>query len=298
MEEIQKPSVAIVLVNYNGYDDTVECINSLKKILYKNFSIIIVDNGSNDDSANRFLMLENSNIKVICEKDNLGFSGGNNVGIEWAIKNKFDYILLLNNDTLVDSDFLGEMLKAAKKYHNKALITGKILYAFDKKRIWYAGGSFNQITSRTTHTGMGQIDEGQYDKEHLVSFASGCCMLIPKEIMNSVGYLSEDYFLYCEDLDYCCRLLKRGYKILYCPSARVYHKVNASSSKQSGAIIYYIVRNKMYIIKRYISFKYKLIANLYNFLETLKRLLTKEYEKEFVIKAFSDYKKGYIGKLD
>lgn len=286
--------VSIILVNYNGYNDTVECLESLNHINYIDYEIIIVDNGSTDDYEKLKALSHYKNVIILNAGENIGFSGGNNLGIQYAMEHNADYILLLNNDTLVEPNFLNYMV--ASSDNGNYVITSKILYAKERDKIWYAGGNFNRKTSRTSAYGINEIDSEKYSKEQEVNFASGCCILVPATILNNVGLMSEEYFLYCEDTDYCLRILNAGFKIIYEPKAQIYHKVNASTIKIAGIQAYYLVRNKLYIIKQFIEEKYKLLAYTYVYAETIKRVLTGEYDLNNVRTAIKDFKQGIKGK--
>lgn len=289
--------IHIILVNYNGWEDTVECIRSLKKSTYTDYEILVVDNGSTDDSAARLRELAGDRVVLLEAGDNLGFSGGNNVGIRYAQAHGAEYILLLNNDTLVTPDTLERLLEAAKRHDDGAVITAKILYASRPEVIWYAGGRFDGRTGRTEHTGIHETDVGQYDTEKRVSFISGCCMLIPAAVLDNVGPMEEDYFLYCEDLDYCCRIAEAGYSMVYAPAAVVYHKVSASTGQASDTVTYYTVRNKCRILGRYIAPGNRWMAKVYFWLETGKRVLTREYRWHVVKRATRDAREGRWGKV-
>lgn len=291
-----KSRVSIILVNYNGFKDTVECINSLRYIDYINYDIIVVDNDSEKDYDLLSAKYSDSNVTVLRSESNLGFSGGNNIGISYARNQGADYILLLNNDTFVEKNFLTNMVSTAQKLNNRCVITCKIMYAYDKERIWYAGGKFDFKTSRTSVDGINEKDSGKYNEAHKVSFASGCCLLIPVNILDDLGLMDEEYFLYCEDTDYCLRILKAGYEIMYEPKSKIYHKVNASTKKIAGILTYYLVRNKLFIVKKHIEKNYKISAYSYVFMETAKRILTREYEVAATLNGIKDFIKGIKGK--
>ena len=290
--------IYVILVNYNGTEDTIQCVESLRKVNKPDFKIIIVDNGSSDNSVQEIKKITDENTILIEAGDNLGFSGGNNLGIKFAMNDDVDYVLLLNNDTLVEPDFLSIIIERAEKEKGKSVIAPKIYYAYDREHLWYAGGTFSKFTSRTTHIGINEKNSEKFDVSKKVSFMTGCCMLIPTDIIKKVGLLDEDFFLYCEDLDYSCRIVKNGYKLIYEPKAVIYHKVSASTGKVSDIYTYYMVRNKYYIIKRHIKGIYRCIAGLYSALENYKRVLSKEYSKEAVMKAKRDYKSNIVGKAD
>ena len=290
--------VGIILVNYNGFNDTIKCIESLSQITYPEYAIIVVDNNSSDDSYEQLSKLDIQNYFLIKSDENVGFSGGNNIGINYAKILQCEYVLLLNNDTLVDKDFLSALVSCAEKNDNCVAVTGKIYYACDKKRIWYAGGSFNQITGRSVHYGIHSIDNGQFDSEKEVSFITGCCMLMPMELIDQVGLMEEKYFLYCEDIDYCCRIRAKELKMVYDPKAIIYHKVSASTGKLHNLSTYYTVRNKRIIIDNYLSGINKIIARMYNYLEESKRILLREYAINTVKQARNDAKNGALGKAN
>lgn len=292
----KEPKVSIILVNYNGYKDTIECLLSLRKIAYTNYEVIVVDNASTNESVREINNILCDGEVLIVAQNNDGFSAGNNIGIRYALEHQAVYCLLLNNDTEVQENFLTELLKTAEQYHGKAVVTSKILYFYDKNKIWYAGGTFSSVTSRTTHIGINEIDTGQYNHTMEVSFISGCCMLLPIEIINCVGLMDEDYFLYCEDLAYCCEIKKAGYKLVYEPCSLIFHKVNASTRGLSDIVVYYSVRNKLYIISNYIPWTRKMIAYTYQFIENSKRILTGEYRLGIICKATKSFFSKKLGK--
>lgn len=261
--------VGIILVNYNGYEDTIECIDSLKNTKYSCYELIVVDNGSTKKPSQYQIDIINENCIFISNDKNLGFSGGNNLGIRRAIKDGCDYVLLLNNDTIVEPDFLNNLVDEAVDHPEAGLVCGKIRYFYDKNRIWYAGGEFDFKRCMASHTLWNKIDTDESLQTREITFATGCLMLIPIDVIKSVGELSEDYFLYVEDTDYCCRVLKAGYTIRYCNGAVIYHKVNASTGTGSLLSQYYTTRNTLMLIKRFSTNK------LYGYLYFIYRL-TKE----------------------
>lgn len=260
MKILQKePLVYIILVNYRTVNDTIECVESLKQIKYKNYNIVVVDNYSNDGSLEK--LEECTGIKVIESRENKGFAGGNNIAIEYALKNKAEYILLLNNDTTVDPDFLSELIRNDSE--EVGILTGKILFYTDRNMLWYAGGQISKIKGTTEVNGY-KIDKGQYNENKYVTFASGCCMLIKRNLIEKIGLLKEDYFLYFEDSDYCARVQKSGYKIKYCAKSIIYHKVSTSTGKYSYNYLYYFTRNRLLFINDNLEGIYKISAYIYS----------------------------------
>lgn len=291
-------NICIILVNYNGYDDTVECIKSIENSDYDNYKIILVDNGSKDKNKILNDNYINNAADVLISEENLGFSGGNNLGIKYA-QEKYDpeYYLLLNNDTVITKDTISNLKKGFDFDSKAGIITGKIYYFSEPKTIWAAGGKFNFDTGIADQPELGKIDDGvQYENTCEVSFATGCAMLISKQVINTVGYLEESYFLYAEDTDYCCRVLNAGFKIIYVGKALIYHKVSASTGKQSNMQQYYMFRNNCYIIKRYANKPlYGYARRIYR---TIKGMKYEHYSLRVLYKAWRDFHKGIIGKVE
>lgn len=245
------PLVYIILVNYNGYKDTLECVKSLRKVTYENYKVVIVDNASKDASV-KILKKELMDCCVLESKENLGFAGGNNLGIKYALDSGADYVLLLNNDTLVEENFLTSMMVSFKEDKKIGVVGCKIMYHPESNIIWYGGGYIDWFKFLGMHYGIREIDKGQYDKEKKVDFVTGCCMLIKKEVLEKVGLLPEDYFMYLEDLDFCVKVKNYGYKIWYSPKAVIYHKVGFSSGGEDSAFtIEWITRNRLLFMNRY-----------------------------------------------
>ena len=245
------PLVYIILVNYNGYEDTIECVKSLKSVSYSNYKIVIVDNASTNNSLT-YLKSSLKECIIIESKENLGFAGGNNLGIDYALNNGSEYVMLLNNDTLVESNFLELMLRKFKENTDIGLVGCKIMYYPKKDVIWYGGGYIDWFKFIAVHHGAKQVDNGQCDKEKEIDFMTGCCMLIKSEIFEKTGNLSDDYFMYFEDADFCMKVKDTGYKIWYNPKAVIYHKVGLSSGGEESLFsIKWGTRNRLIFMKKY-----------------------------------------------
>lgn len=268
---------AIVILNFNGEKDTIECLKSLGNISSKNFDllVIVVDNGSKEKFSifsGKAGQFSGGELKIIRNEINSGFSGGNNVGIKYAIEQGSDYIVILNNDTIVDKNLVEELIKTADSDTKIGIVSPKIYFAkgyeFHKDRysekekgtvFWYAGGLMNWENATGSHRGVDEVDRGQYEEISETDFATGCCMLIKREIFKRIGLLDEKYYLYYEDTDFCERAKKAGYKIVYSPKAILWHK-NAGSAGGSGSSLqdYYIGRNRLLFGFRYAPFRTKL----------------------------------------
>lgn len=291
--------VCIVLVNYNGTTDTIECIKSIRNISYLNYKIIVVDNASEKkqcEELNQFCKTQND-VVVIALDENVGFAGGNNVGIKRAIKEDAEYVILLNNDTLVDKNFIEPLVKALKENENVGASVSKIYYESEREKIWYAGGSFNRKTARIEHIGYGKLDNEFEDNGNKnVTFATGCCLCISRRSIKKIGLLEEKYFLYEEDTDYGLRIINSGYIIKYVANSIIYHKVSSSTQKISGLITYYMVRNKLYIIDQFIEKRYRGLAKMYSLCIFFKRGMQGEMNIKYIFKGLKDYNKKIQGK--
>lgn len=223
-----QPRVAIIVVNWNRRDDTLECLDSLTKVHYSNYRVIMVDNGSTDGSAEA-VRQRFQNVVIIEAGENLRFAGGNNLGLKDVLAEGDDYCLLLNNDTTVHPDFLNHLVAAAQTDERIGLVGPKILYHHRPDVIWFAGGVLKPAWGYVRHYGLRQLDDGRFDERLTVSFLTGCCLLIRREVLEKIGLLDEGFYLYSEDADFCLRAVKAGYKLIYEPEARIYHKVSQST---------------------------------------------------------------------
>jgi len=267
-------SVFVLILNFNGAKNTLECLESLKKINLPDvkLTILIVDNNSQEKLDLRNETAGKIKIEVIKNKENLGFSGGNNVGIQYALKNNADYVLILNNDTYVDPNFLTELLKVAEKDRSIGISVPKIYFApgfeYHKNRyakeqlgkvIWYAGGKMDWKNIIGSNREVDEVDKGQFNKIEETEIATGCCMLIKKEVLEEAGNFDGKFFLYYEDADLAMRVKNKGFKIVYVPKSVIWHK-NAGSTGGSGSVLqdYYIARNRLLFGFKYAPIRSKL----------------------------------------
>ncbi len=223
-----QPLVYIVVLTWNGKDDTLECLRSLRDVTYSNFKILVVDNASADGTA-AAVIEEFPDVEVVINKSNLRFAGGNNVGIQKALDHGAKYIMLLNNDTVVEKNFLNNLLDAAEKNSFVGMAGPKIFFHDDPRRIWYAGGKIEWWKGWISHVGVRQIDNGQYNIQSETDYITGCCVLVKSEVIQQIGMLDESYYIYGEDADWCIRTARAGYILLYVPAAVVWHKLSVSS---------------------------------------------------------------------
>jgi GT2 family glycosyltransferase len=282
------PKIAIVILNWNGLSDTLECLESLKTIVYPNYVIVIIDNGSKGNDAEIIREKFGDFICVIEEEKNLGFVSGCNEGIQWALCSGADYILLLNNDTVVDSSFLIELVKVAQSNIQIGIVGPKICYYEQPNKIWFAGGKINFWTGITHFIGRDEFDYGRFDCIKEVDFVSGAALLIKKETIRGIGLLNELYFAYYEETEWCTKAKRAGFKVVYVPNARIWHKTYMR--KTSEIEIYYTTRNRFIFMKRNSTAVQLVVFSLF-FLMTdlLGQMKTKLFMRP---KSFVAYLKG------
>ena len=223
----KEPYVWIIIVNWNGLEDTLECINSIKLNSYKNYQICVIDNDSKNHEAEK-LIKKNPEIKIIKNDKNLGFTGANNQGIELAMENNADYIFILNNDTIIDPSTISELVAYASSKKFKGILQPKILY-YKSDLVWSMGGKFNMLISTPRLIGQGK-NSSDYQDILSPEFALGCAMFINAEVIEDVGGFDDDYFANYEDIDLSWRIMNSGYNILVLPESIIHHKVSQSSS--------------------------------------------------------------------
>lgn len=297
-KQMTDPRVSIILVNWNGWKDTVECLESVFQNEYSNYDVVVIDNGSQDESVEMIKRYAAGNIDItsdffVFSKDNkpidyseysydhsdassmdlqigtgissskklilvkcsknYGFAEGNNIAINYVMR-LFDpkYILLLNNDTVVDRHFLVELVNGVKSSENAGVV-GPKMYYYDyngrKDVINYAGAEFLRLPSLARHIGNGEIDVGQYDRTSRTDYVNGAAFLINRDAINTIGVLKSHYFLYWEETDFCVRARKAGYHLYYIPSSKIWHKASRSTNKISGQKTYYFTRNTFWFIR-------------------------------------------------
>jgi hypothetical protein len=221
---MKSPKVSVVILNWNGYEDTIECLESLKKIDYPNYEIIIVDNASIGDDVKILQTRFGDYIHMIANDRNDGFAGGCNIGIHYILEKGTDYILLLNNDIIVDPEFLTEMVRVAETDISTGIIGPKTYLYSDPEQFQLVWCEVNMYRGRPSFIGSGELDRGQYDNLRDVDYIQGSCFLIKRAVIDSIGLLDKTFFFSWEETDYCFRARKAGYKILYVPPAKIWHK--------------------------------------------------------------------------
>ena len=237
--------LSIITINYNGLNDTCELIESIP--FSNEMEVIVVDNASIQDEAS-IISERYPQVKVVRSSKNLGFAGGNNLGIKEA---KGKYILLINNDTYFKEFNIDALIKRIDSSDKIGIVCPKLLFAWGNNPIQFAGYTpLSNITVRNQAIGFGEEDRGQYDKAHPTPYAHGAAMLLKRETLEKVGVMPECFFLYYEEIDWSMLFTRAGYDIWYDPACTVYHKESQTTGQNSPLRTYYITRNRLLLVKR------------------------------------------------
>lgn len=284
--------VVTVVLSFNSRKYIEDCLRSLK-----GNEVVVVDAGSTDGSS-EFIAEKFPELKLIVVKENLGYAGGNNLGIKYALESGADLIWVVNPDIVVAPDALSEAMKAMTD--NVAVVASKVYFAagfeFHKEKykkndlgkvIWYAGADNDWDNVYAKHWGINEVDKGQFNKKKEIGYATGSSMLLRSEVLKKTGLIDEKYFMYYEENDLCQRIKKAGYKLIYAPQSIVRHKVGQAAGIGSGLADYYIARNRMLFGMRWAPWrsKFALIR------ESVKLLFTGRPWQKIGIRDF------YLGKF-
>ncbi|MBD3747880.1 MAG: glycosyltransferase family 2 protein [Sphingobacteriales bacterium] len=252
-------STLLVLVNWNSFEFTDQCLVSLSYCNQSLFDVVVVDNGSNDGSGEQ-LKKQHPEIILIPSLSNLGFAGGNNLGIKYAIEQQYTYVMLLNNDTFVEPDFLDVLVDYMNQHPEAGVIQSKIYFNHNRKLLWNAGSYFNRWITLPVTLGYMRTDKPKYNSIKEVDWITGCAFFARTDVIKQSGMLNEKFFIYFEDVDLSFRIKKLGYQLIYHPKSVVYHisgMSNKSKTKQKEGYVHPYVRylnqrNRIWFVKKYI----------------------------------------------
>jgi GT2 family glycosyltransferase len=292
---MSESKVGILILYYNRYEDTVACVNSILNIDYNNYKIILVDNCSNDGSFEK-IKKELKGIEILQTGSNLGFTGGINYGIKYLLKQNYDYILTINNDTIVEKDFLSILVEAMENEPEAVAACGTILNEHDREKIWYASGKIVGWRGLAVHLNKGKKFIPSSKVEY-VTFITGCLMLLRASSIEKIGLLDEKFFMYLDDIEYSQRIINKKFKLLYVPGCIIYHKV--FGEKESAFKLYYSVRNRLLLISTAFNKITGFIASVYFLLVITLKIIYWLYSNPVFAKAaiagLSDYIKKNFG---
>ncbi|TRZ80277.1 glycosyltransferase family 2 protein [bacterium] len=317
------PKVSIIIVNYNGFEETINCLKSLAKLNYPNFNVIIIENGSANNSFEKIknflkhLMLDNKHpiVRLIESKENLGFAGGCNLGIRKAKELGSNYFLLLNPDTTVKPDFLRELIEVAVKPENYKAIKAEIknekklgflgprIFYEDKKTIYSNGGFINKNLTSATLKDHGKTKKGLNNNDPFTTdYITGTALLLSEKVLDDIGYMDEDYFLYYEDSDWAVKAREKKYFHAIVPSAIIYHKGYHSTEYLSFNYIYYLMRNGYFLAWKNGNLQQKILVVFYSVYKLTKQpfkifLPKKRKWVKPLIKATWDFWRGRYGEI-
>ena len=284
----QNPLVSIITINYNGTAVTTELLRSLNNISYPNIEIIVVDNASKQSPHT--LKQDFPKVNVIFSGENLGFAGGNNLGIRVS---KGEIVLLLNNDTEVAPDFLEPIVATFQDNPQVGCVSSKLIFYDRGEIIQYAGHSgLHWLTGRGFSRGFGEKDIGQYNELWFCNLGHGAAMALRRTMLETIGLMYEDYFLYYEEVDYCERIKQNGWQIAYVGSSTVYHKESMSVGKSSPLKLYYLTRNRLLFIRRNLHGVKGLLALLFYLLVSYPKGLVSQ-----LINGSKAHRAAYINAL-
>lgn len=284
---MNNPKVFILILHYGEQEDTLECLNSLKRLDYPNFEVLAVDNDPNHRLGNLNFSYK---ITKLTNKENLGFSGGNNTGIKYVLDNGADYVLLLNNDTIIEPEFLKKLVEAGEK-DEKIGILGPMIYKCGTDEIHFAGGKISWLYNEAKHV------PGAND------FITGACFLIKRKVIEKIGLMPEDYFLYFEDAEWCLKARRAGFGCKVVSEARIGHKVSKNTQEYSFSYVYYHYRNGLLLAKRNAPFLIKILAYKISFLVYIKQVIklvlmpSKKDWARAAMRGIEDFYKGRVGKF-
>ena len=300
------PSVAIIILNWNNASDTIECLRSVAELTYDNFITVVVDNGSSDNSVIEIRQAY-PEVMLIEANRNLGFVGGNNVGLELAKVNKADYTLLLNNDTEVSPDFLDRLVTVIEADPTIGIV-GPTIYYFDRPNVvWSAGGAIDWQHGSTRMLGLNEKEQGQFGEQpRPVDFVTGCALLIRMSLLDQIGVLDPRFFAYYEETEWCVRVARAGYQVLHVPTAKVWHKISLVTRESSPLVHYYMTRNRLLFLKLSQAGRRAWFNTLIvDYARTLlswslkpKWRRQKASQRKVMFQAIRDYRRGIFGKSE
>lgn len=294
------PLVGIIVLSWNHKGDALECLNSLQEINYPNYRVILVDNASTDDTVDA-VRAQFPAVEVIVNDCNLGYAGGNNVGIKYALDSGIEAILLLNDDTIVDPSFVTILTDALYRSPDIGAVNPTIYYYDEPNTIWSAGGSVDISTGIAHQRRVDEVDDGRPLPECDVEYGVGAAILIKREAMEKTGPLDPDFFVYYEESDWCFRAKEAGFRTIYVPSAKIWHKVSRSMVGNRSTLDYYYCRNRLLFLKKRGMGKIKLfkIATLdFGRMSASSALRGRFWQSRLVARGVLDFYRGRVGKVN
>lgn len=269
------PLVYILVLNYRGLKDTIECVESLKKINYDNYRIVIIDNNSDDGSEDVLRhQYADENIDIVQTGENLGYAKANNIGIRMAIESNAKYTCILNNDVVVSKEFLTELVNGMERQRRIA-IAGPLILDYYEGKIQSAGARINFAKGECSFNYCSkEVEDVEYD-EISCDYVEGACILVRNDLIAEIGFIPDDYFLFYEETEWCCNARKNGYIVICNTKSIIKHKGSVSMHNIGEFQFYFLNRNRVMFIKRNASLQQKLFFFFYLFAQTVYRICIK-----------------------
>lgn len=247
-------TVAVIILNWNGGDDILDCLESVFESTHNAIEVVVVDNGSKDGSSDA-IRFRFPQTQFIDNPRNLGFAKGSNQGMEWALEQGIRYVLLLNGDARLHPDAISELL-AAVVANDDAIVACPRMYLGHSdggvNRLWFAYGTVKLWAGLFQNPTFNQIDSPRWSLPKDMEYASGCCMLIPERILQQVGMLDESFFAYCEDIDFSIRVRRAGFRLRYVPTACLWHGSKRPTGRTRSAFYRYLAtRNNLWVVRKH-----------------------------------------------
>ncbi|MBI2843222.1 MAG: glycosyltransferase family 2 protein [Armatimonadetes bacterium] len=296
---MKTPLVSIAILSWNGREDTLECLKSLRGVDYPNYHTILVDNGSTDGTipAVREGFPE---VEILETGENLGCAGGNNAGIRRSLEIGADAVLLLNNDTTLDPAFLSILVENLYSSSDIGATNPTIYYYDEPDVVWSAGGSIDERTGIAYQRHLNEADRGQFKNNEDVDYGISAAMLVRREAIETAGLMDQDFFIYYDETEWCCRARDAGYRILYVPQARIWHKVSKVMNKNSAGQLYYFCRNRLLFMKKRgagTASLFRIAAADFGRMSLAMALRGEGKQSKAVLRAVSDFYWGRFGRV-
>lgn len=301
MSTVSQPKVSIVVLNWNGCDDTVACLDSLRDLTYTAYNVIVVDNGSTDDSVMRLRAYTAPYPLTLLETGrNLGYAGGNNAGTRHALENGADFVLILNNDTVVAPDLLERLLDGAQRNPDAGVFSARIMYFDDRDCVWFDGARWNPSSLQLEWPGQSERESALGTSDHETDYACGAALFFRAEVARQIGLLEESFFLVWEEVDWGFRARKAGWRNMVVPSAKVWHKIGVSFGSESSPLrTYFSIRNELLWFSRHAP----LTARLRLWMKNLRRLTPRFFigrgHSSWIsrlLRALHEYARAWLGR--
>ena len=299
---VAHPLVVAIILNWNNARDTLRCLQSVHASDYAPLRVLVVDNASHDDSL-AVIRAHAPDIEVMANAENLGYAGGNNVGIQRAIEHGADYVLLLNDDTVIDPAMVSALVTAARQCPDGGIFGPKV-YSLEEPGVLLSAGAALGRWSELTSRALGCVDDGRWDHLTEVDYLWGCALLVSRQAIAAAGMLDPAFFAYHEDIDWCYRIRAAGYKVLFVPQAKAWHPDTRRWREESALVTYYMSRNHLQLISKHHLGTGEMLGSLATFARRLvswsvrPKWRHKRHQRDALARALFDFTRGRFGRAD